>query len=254
MTARKEWSREETFSLISIYKKNSMLWNLKDSEYRNRDRKNKTIHEIAVKFRCSSEEIQRKLHNLRNQMSQELRKMIKKKDRNGSAETDVSNWPYFSALKFLIPVVCTNMTQSSLVQASASILERTEAEKYAVDKDAESEEEEKRILPTQKKRKNEDDNIRDQLFKFAFETIVKQPDDYDKFGQYVALELKALKSDFNKARLKSEIRKIIARVADEDLYGTTSNTSSSISDAEMIMKASIHSEAELLSPPMPKND
>lgn len=244
MTVRKEWSREETFNLISIYEKSSVLWDVKNSEYRNRDRKNKIIQEMAENFQCSSEEIQRKLHNLRNQMSQELRKMVKKKNRNGTDEVDISNWPYFSALKFLIPVLCTNMTQSSHTNVSAPIVERkAEIEEYT-DKNAESEEEERiQCLQPQKKHKREDDNIRDQLFKLAFETLVKQPNDYDTFGQYVALELKSLKSDFNRARLKSEIRKIIVQIADEDLYGTTSNTSSSISDMEI---ARIKNDADQL--------
>lgn len=71
-----------------------------------------------------------------------------------------------------------------------------------------------------------DDN---QLFKTTLSNSYQEVDEYDKFGQYVALELKTLKSDFNKARLKSEIRKIIVQIADEDLYDSINPLSSSMS-------------------------
>lgn len=73
-----------------------------------------------------------------------------------------------------------------------------------------------------------DDN---QLFKTTLSSSYQEVDEYDKFGQYVALELKTLKSfnNFNKARLKSEIRKIIVQIADEDLYDSINPLSSSIS-------------------------
>lgn len=65
---RKEWSKDDTCNLISIYEENSVLWDTKNNEYRNRETKNKILLEIAANFNCSPEEIQRKLHNLRNQV------------------------------------------------------------------------------------------------------------------------------------------------------------------------------------------
>ncbi|KOC68477.1 hypothetical protein WH47_10717 [Habropoda laboriosa] len=220
MAARKEWSKDEIFNLISMYEENSVLWNTKDIEHRNRERKNKIIEEMAASFNCLSEEIQRKIHNLRNQMSQELRKKKKKKNWSRTDDVDVSNWPYFAALKFLIPVLSMNAIQSSYIQ-----VEKIEPEEHATENNAESEERTKIPMQPPRKRRRENDDVGDQLIKSALETLQREPDEYDKFGQYVALELKSLKSDFNKARLKSEIRKVIVRIADEDLYGTP-NTSS----------------------------
>ena len=86
--------------------------------------------------------------------------------------------------------------------------------------------------PRRKKRRRDD--IEDTLYKSALKSLQQEPDEFDEFGQYVALELKSLKSDFNRGRLKSEIRKIIVRIADEDLYcglspSATAVPSSSIS-------------------------
>lgn len=68
MASKKVWSKEETIDLIHIYEENSVLWNSKCKEYRNREIKDSILRNVSQKFNCTSEEIQRKLHNLRNQV------------------------------------------------------------------------------------------------------------------------------------------------------------------------------------------
>lgn len=41
----------------------------------------------------------------------------------------------------------------------------------------------------------------------------KPKDDFDRFGEYVALELKTLKYDFYRGLLKSEIHKVIVNIS-----------------------------------------
>nr|CAI5869348.1 unnamed protein product [Callosobruchus analis] len=53
-------------------------------------------------------------------MSQEIKKIKKKKSGAGTNEIYVSNWPYFSALKFLLPALTANQTQSSISTQSLS--------------------------------------------------------------------------------------------------------------------------------------
>lgn len=58
----------------------------------------------------------------------------------------------------------------------------------------------------------------------------KPKDDFDRFGEYVALELKSLKSDYYRGVLKSEIRKAILNISDMDeknYWSTASGSSSS---------------------------
>lgn len=226
MTARKEWRKDETFKLITMYEVNTILWNTKDLDYKNKEKKNKTLRQISTHFQCSVEEVQRKIHNLRNQMSQELKKTSKKKSGNGIDKMNGSNWPYFASLKFLIPIFSKDATQATCTQSSMTIEEKTTREEE--DTSADNEKNEDRIKePTQlpRKRKREDD-FDEKLYSSVLKFFLKEPDDFDKFGQYVALELKSLKSDFNKAKLKSEIRKVIVRIADEDMYNNVSSTSS----------------------------
>ncbi|XP_076164100.1 uncharacterized protein LOC143145018 isoform X2 [Ptiloglossa arizonensis] len=64
----KIWWKNEITKLISIYKERLLLYNAKDTEYRNRDKKNCYKKSEIVN---SIEEFQHKIHNLRNQDSLE---------------------------------------------------------------------------------------------------------------------------------------------------------------------------------------
>lgn len=69
---RKVWDRQDTFKLIKEYHVRPILWNSKVDEYRNKEKKYKTYNELAEIFQTTIEEIQRKLHNLRNQVKKYL--------------------------------------------------------------------------------------------------------------------------------------------------------------------------------------
>lgn len=54
-------------------------------------------------------------------MSQELKKMKKTKSGSGTDEIYDSKWPYFAALKFLIPALTINQTKSSMTLTKSSL-------------------------------------------------------------------------------------------------------------------------------------
>lgn len=69
MTEKREWSDEEVYKLIELYEEKEFLWNVKNKLYRNREKKMDMYEQFASKFEnCSGNEIQRKIHNLRNQV------------------------------------------------------------------------------------------------------------------------------------------------------------------------------------------
>lgn len=87
--------------------------------------------------------------------------------------------------------------------------------------------------PKRKQRKVKNDES-DKLFQKAVQIMKKPKDEYDRFGEYVASELKSLKFDINRGRLKSEIRKSIAKIADEDegqFWSQSTSQSTSLSAA-----------------------
>lgn len=83
-------------------------------------------------------------------------------------------------------------------------------------------------VSTNKRKRNSNDafDTDDKLFKSALATLQRPLDDDDRFGQYVAMELRSLRTDFYKRRLKSEIRKSVVRINDEEEMHYASASSS----------------------------
>ena len=69
MSAKKEWRCEEIKELISLYETYPVLWDVSSKDYKNREVKDDVLKEFGEKFKCTPQEIVRKLHNLRNQVS-----------------------------------------------------------------------------------------------------------------------------------------------------------------------------------------
>lgn len=148
MSLGKEWLKDSTFKLINLYQQQSVLWDRKHVNYRNREKK--LLFEIGSKYECIAEEIRREIHNLKNQvknilkktalikhiiltisyllllnniiyyyliinhkMSEELRKIKKRRSKSDTKKVRTSYWPYFNAFKFLIPVLIPTVIQSS---------------------------------------------------------------------------------------------------------------------------------------------
>lgn len=98
---KKMWSMADTNLLISMYSSRPELWNAKSKHYKNRMKKRQAFDEIAQTFSVTVDEIYRKMHNLRTQFNNELRK-TKRLSNQSVGEYYMSKWPYFDALKFLL--------------------------------------------------------------------------------------------------------------------------------------------------------
>lgn len=72
------WTRQETKDLITLYEINECLWNKNLREYKDRDERISSIQSISDEMKISIEEINKKIHNLRNQYRFELNKTKKK--------------------------------------------------------------------------------------------------------------------------------------------------------------------------------
>lgn len=97
---KKEWLKSEVEELIRSYQSKPLLWDITIKDYKSRPKKRDTLEELALKFDTTPEEITRKIHNLRNQFNNELKKIAKGQ---GTNEPYVSRWPQFMSLTFLQP-------------------------------------------------------------------------------------------------------------------------------------------------------
>lgn len=116
------------------------------------------------------------------------------------------------------PVYCYHNIQDIVyILIAFLIFQNTSLENSTLENSESSQNEQIPIQQIKKKSSNkrqsqDDDNI----LKEAIEIMKKPKDDFDRFGEYVALELKTLKSDYYRGLLKSEIRKSIANISDMD--------------------------------------
>ncbi|XP_015181218.1 PREDICTED: uncharacterized protein LOC107068899 [Polistes dominula] len=69
-----------------------------------------------------------------------------------------------------------------------------------------------------KRTRKPDYYFKDDFYKLLPEFDQSFPNEFEQFGQYITLELKCLKSEENKEKLKNEIRKIILRIAEDEIH------------------------------------
>lgn len=110
------WTREKTAELIELLEGSPELWDTTQKIYRDWVKKQAAITQLADHFSVSIAEINRKLHNLRTQMNNEVRKIKKKKSGEGADDVVfTSNWEFFDSLKFLIGGMTCSESQTNLV-------------------------------------------------------------------------------------------------------------------------------------------
>ncbi|XP_063913745.1 uncharacterized protein LOC135130311 [Zophobas morio] len=234
--SRIEWSKDQTANLIAKYKETSILWDTTNIQHKNRELKNRAWKELAVNFNCVVEEVQRKIHNLRNQLCQELNKTRIRRSRGATDDSCVSKWPFFTVLEFLIPALTANCRRSSKTLSKEIVdvadtpseeqVSHDDVDKQGIDKE-ESPKKQKRKTISQRQKRKKKDIEDDPLLKRTPPTVPEASDADDRFIQYVAMELKGLRSDFYKRKLKSEIRHAVARIVDEEDVALAAPASSS---------------------------
>ncbi|KDR21917.1 hypothetical protein L798_00468 [Zootermopsis nevadensis] len=145
---------------------------------------------MAARFQTSVREVQRKLHNLRCQYTGELRKARTKKSGKDTADTYRSQWPYKENMKFLEGSISL---RSSVGNELPPPLQEPEEQ-------VENSQEE------------------DQLMARANEIFDSPRNDLQKFGDFVAAELRALRNPLLMRQAKRSIMRILldTSAADDD--------------------------------------
>ena len=72
----------------------------------------------------------------------------------------------------------------------------------------------------------------DECLNQALNFMCRLPDDFDTFGEYVAMELRSLSSEMYRKMLKREIRQSIARIAELDDLNSLVTCSSKTIEAQ----------------------
>ncbi|XP_072943873.1 uncharacterized protein [Epargyreus clarus] len=97
------WNSENTMKLIFVLENDCKeLWDIKHPMHKDKNARQGRHEYLAEMFGTTAEEIVRKLHNLRTQLNNELRKIKRRQSEYNDGSTPTSGWEYFDALSFLV--------------------------------------------------------------------------------------------------------------------------------------------------------
>ncbi|XP_064096318.1 uncharacterized protein LOC135208100 [Macrobrachium nipponense] len=186
-----KWDSTQTMLLIQHYERFPELWNVALKEYRDKEKKAVAVKEISELLNVSEAEIARKWHNLRCQMNNEIRKMKVKKSGVGADDVLVkSKWEYFDSLHFMIG--CVKPQETIVTNMVSETLRNTN----------------KHII--------------------ILNVYVAINHENSLFGEYVASELRQLRSIENRKRLKRTIMKAIIEIGEKEDHEFSSPTSTPV--------------------------
>ncbi|XP_064079515.1 uncharacterized protein LOC135196604 [Macrobrachium nipponense] len=222
-----KWDSTQTKLLIQHYERFPELWNVALKEYRDKEKKAVAVKEIPELLNVSEAEIARRWHNLRCQMNNEIRKMKVKKSGMGADDVLVkSKWEYFDAFHFMIgcvkPQETTTLSSSKVntenfPQTGGQVLNPDVTPGISGVGNT------KGKCAKKSKHSEEDNALKNDI------GILNQPQGDDSlFGEYVASELRQLRSIENRKRLKRAIMKTTIEIGEKEDHEFSSPTSTPV--------------------------
>ncbi|KAJ8918002.1 hypothetical protein NQ315_011455 [Exocentrus adspersus] len=218
MNEIKTWSVDEVHTLIYQWRAHPELWDVKNKQYRNKVKKQAALSMLAAEFATTESEIYRKFHNLRTQFHQELRRTKVKKCLD---ETYRSSWKFYDAMRFIVEGnhnVDVSKQHNYKQEVDEEILLDDDSEQIEfIDPYKESEE----VLEKRLQIHLEDVELDPISFvkKPQAASASKSTDDFQVFGDFVACELRNLRSKENQKKLKRAIQRAILDISELDDNG-----------------------------------
>ncbi|XP_069680315.1 uncharacterized protein [Periplaneta americana] len=242
-----QWTRERVRRLIGLIKMKSCLWDVASPDYKNKQKRHNAVTEIGLELQTSPEAIKQKIHSLRSQFTSERNKVMCHKSESGAVDTYKIKWEYYDALGFMFRHVSKDVTQYSISTVSEEgKMHRAETPSDDIQEDESTNHNPlpSTTSPTSprstsrkgKRKKNIELEERAAINRCmsVFESGTgKQTDEFHIFGEYVANELRVMKNDYFRYKMKNAIQQAIVNVSEEyanSIFGSqTMGTSSSAS-------------------------
>lgn len=97
-----DWTNDKVCNLINLYRDRPILWDCRQRDYKDRNKKLDAMLEIAVSFGVNKEEVQRKIKNLVCHFLREVKKE-RESNKSGAGRDDMykSKWIFYDNLLFL---------------------------------------------------------------------------------------------------------------------------------------------------------
>ncbi|KAL4714176.1 hypothetical protein ACJJTC_008530 [Scirpophaga incertulas] len=229
--SKMHWNTENTTKLIeSLEKECQELWNVKHPLYRDRNSRHSKHEYLANMFGTTVDEVCRKIHNLRTQFNSELRKIKLRQTLSGSADgvaAGGSGWQYFDALSFLLrsPLGSDAFEPVDGVNLELAEFQANEEEEFGLVARSQM------LLKNSPPKKTHKPRVAASAppplpphahpMMWPEEAVPRlrpsiNADECQIFGDFVASELRMLRSDESRKRLKRVIQKAILQIGEEE--------------------------------------
>ncbi|XP_013182047.1 PREDICTED: uncharacterized protein LOC106128285 [Papilio xuthus] len=217
---RYNWNTESTMKLIETMEKECKeLWDVKHPANKDRAARQARMEYLAGIFDTTLEEISRKIHNLRSQFNNEVRKIRKRT--GGLVAAGISSWDYFDALSFLLrtpPDPLDVPLVAPLKGVNLALAEFQAEEEVAFGRGGRMSQS-PRILMVRNVCSSSPNPLPQKVWNEEPVILVNQeprPDDCQVFGDFVASQLRQLPSQEARSRLMQMIQKAVLQVAQEE--------------------------------------
>ncbi|XP_075987812.1 uncharacterized protein LOC142984233 [Anticarsia gemmatalis] len=232
------WTNDVVLRLIDLYRSNECLWDTSNDSYKNKKLKNETWNEIALIMNLPRREVELKIHSLRSQFIRERKKF--KNSVNADGVVRQSTWFAYEALMFLVKedtATVESILRHEINQDSQSAMDYEIENSLVVDTSVNTDIEnilentEQTHRHTNKRRRLQREVPRN-IFKYNSD----ETDEFDIYGQYIASELRNVKTEYGMLIAKMHINRIVieARMGKFDGDGyrdyTEGGSSEGISD------------------------
>ncbi|CAB3234550.1 unnamed protein product [Arctia plantaginis] len=223
------WNSDNTMKLIETMEKECKeLWDPKNPLNKDRNARHSKFEYLADMFETTPEEISRKVHNLRTQFNNELRKIKRR-------QVVRSGWEYFDALSFLMRMPAADTLETvDAVNLELAEFQANEEEEFGAAARAH--------VSLMAQNNNETSPSKMRFSKAPTSVASSGPpplppsahplmwcedlvpkirpglnaDECQIFGDFVASELRTLRSNESRKKLKRMIQKAILQVGEEE--------------------------------------
>ncbi|XP_026482969.1 uncharacterized protein LOC113391236 [Ctenocephalides felis] len=231
------WKKNKVFQLIELVEARPELWNVRLKEYRNRDLKYKSLEAIATSLNLSVKIVKDKIHNLRCQLNEHLRKMKKFKSGQDADEWYKPKWEFFEAVKFMS--IQTNSTEDSIVSVGSApdVIITDVLDHHDEEIKDNSGSGQTSVTNPHKRKKRAPDSVKkvDEFLNEALTCVRPRRDQLDVFGEFVTAELRGIRSEDIRKKLKLKIQRAILEANEEAMISPSNLSEYSVSSSTSVI-------------------
>ncbi|XP_073956163.1 uncharacterized protein isoform X1 [Choristoneura fumiferana] len=177
-----EWTNEKYLRFIDDYKKASVLWDIRNPDYKNNSKKRSVVAGLAQKYCVEDGALKKKIKNLRSAFHREHHRLT---NRKGGSVDESRKWFAYDALRFILDVTgsCGGVKKEEASFAADESLQHQDTEEDLDFSDNANLIELPPLLP---ERHSPENNALNPVL------VSKEEDEYDLFGRSMAMQLRKM--------------------------------------------------------------